>query len=115
MFVNLTSDDAWPAGMALHWTEIAVQRGHKAAVWLNVEAVRIAVKGIAHPTHAMQDKSAQEMLNDVSQAGGSVYVCGGCLKRAGFGPDDLVGGVQMGHPDKVMPAMFDSATKVISW
>jgi hypothetical protein len=115
VFVNLTSDDAWRAGMALHWTEMALQLGHKATVWLNVEAVRIAVKGIAHPIHAMQDKSAQQMLNDVIAAGGSVYVCGGCLKRAGFRPDDLIDGVQMGHPDKVMPAMFDPATKVISW
>jgi copper(I)-binding protein/predicted peroxiredoxin len=115
VFVNLTSDDAWRAGMALHWTHMALQRGHGATVWLNVEAVRIAVNGIAHPIHAMQDKSAQEMLQDVIAAGGTVYVCGGCLKRAGFAPGDLIDGVAMGHPDKVMPAIFDPATKVISW
>lgn len=115
VFVNLTSDDDWRAGMALNWTEMALKRGHAATVWLNVEAVRIAVKSIAHPVHAMQDKSAQQMLSDVIAAGGTVYVCGGCLKRAGFSGDDLMAGVEMGHPDKVMPAMFDPATKVVSW
>lgn len=115
VFVNLTSDDAWRAGMALHWTHMAIGRGHKATVWLNVEATRLAVNRIAHPVHAMQDKSAQQMLRDVIDAGGKVFVCGGCLKRAGFGKSDVIDGVEMGHPDKVMPAMFDPSTKVISW
>lgn len=115
VFVNLTSDDDWRAGMALTWTRKAMRRGHPATVWLNVEAVRIAVKGIPHPIHTMQDKSAQEMVQDIIADGGTVLVCGGCLKRAGFNRGDLIDGVQMGHPDKVMPAMFDPATKVVSW
>ena len=77
--------------------------------------MRLAVRHIAHPVHSMQDKSAQDMMLDLVRDGGKVLVCGGCLKRAGFNRDQLVDGVEMGHPDKVMPAMFDPATKVISW
>jgi hypothetical protein len=115
VFVNLTTDDDWRAGMALTWTRKAMRRGHPATVWLNIEAVRIAVKEIPHPIHAMQDKSAQEMLQDIIADGGTVLVCGGCLKRAGFSRADLIDGVQMGHPNKVMPAMFDPEAKVVSW
>ncbi len=115
VFVNLTTDDDWRASMALHWASVALRRGHPVTVWLNVDAVRLAVGHIAHPVHSMQDKSAQDMLLDLVREGGTVLVCGGCLKRAGFNRDQLVDGVEMGHPDKVMPAMFDEKTKVISW
>jgi copper(I)-binding protein/predicted peroxiredoxin len=115
VFVNLTTDDDWRASMALHWAGVALRRGHPVTVWLNVDAVRLAVGHIAHPVHSMQDKTAQEMMQDLMRDGGKVLVCGGCLKRAGFNREQLIGGVEMGHPDKVMPAIFDEKTKVISW
>ena len=115
VFINLTTDDNWRAGMALHWARMALKRGHKVTIWLNVEAVRIAVKRIGHPIHAMQNKSAQEMLQAVAADGATVLVCPGCLKRAGFNRGDLIGAVSTGSPNTVMPAMFDSKTKVISW
>lgn len=115
VFVNLTTDDDWRAGMALNWTRKAMKRGHPATVWLNIEAVRIAVGHIAHPVHAMQNKSAQQALQDLIADGATVLVCGGCLQRAGFDRDDLIDGVQIGGPSRVMPAMFDPAAKVISW
>lgn len=55
------------------------------------------------------------MLIDMIAAEGTVSMNGGCLKRAGFNKNDLIDGVQMGHPDKVMPAIVDDALKVISW
>lgn len=115
VFVNLTSDDNWRASMALNWTRKAIARGHKATVWLNVEAVRLAVNDVAHPVHAMQDKSAQDLLREVMVSGGKVLVCGGCLKRAGFTRGNLIEGVEMGSPNRVMPAMFDKSAKVVSW
>lgn len=115
VFVNLTTDDDWRASMALNWTRKAIARGHKATVWLNVEAVRLAVNQVPHPIHAMHDKSAQELLHEVMANGGKVLVCGNCLKRAGFVRSNLIEGVEMGSPDRVMPAMFDKNVKVVSW
>ena len=108
LFINLTSDEPWRAGMALTFAKANLMRGYEVSVFLNVEGVRVAAKTLPHHRSGASGKTASEMVIEVLAAGGTVIVCPMCLKQAGLTPDDLVDGVTMGSPDVTFPALYDS-------
>ena len=114
VLVSLTSADPWRAGTALHWTLEAMARGHPATVWLNVDAVRLAVtdRSVSGPAGGFH---AREALREVIRRGGTVLVCPRCLAWAGLEDARLLEGARMGYPDVVMPRLLDSRTRVLTW
>jgi predicted peroxiredoxin len=115
LFVNLTSDDAWRAGMALSFSNNALKRGHPVTVFLNVEAVRIADTTLPQGTNSVTGKTPIEMLKGLIADGATVIVCPMCMKAAGVQPGDLVAGAQMGKPELTLPRLFGDDTQVISY
>jgi predicted peroxiredoxin len=114
LFLNLTSDDAWRAGMALAYANNNLKNGHPVTVFLNVTGVRIAVKQVPSHTMGVPGKSNRELLEQAMKSGAKVIVCPMCLKQAGFTPRDLIDGVVMGGPNVTIPAMY-GASLVMSY
>ena len=115
LFVNLTTDDTWSAGMAINFAGMAIKRGHKVTVFLNAYAVRLVDTSITHNINGSKNKTVQEMISDIQKKGVKVIVCGGCIKKAGITKDQLLKGVVIGNADIIFPALFESNTKVMSW
>ena len=115
LFVNLTSDAAPRAGMALQLSQNVLKAGHPVTVFLNVEGVRIAAKGLPQAKNEITGKTLQAMLQEVIAAGGQVIVCPMCMQQYGVKPADLVEGAVVGKPDITFPALLDDDTQVISY
>lgn len=115
LFVNLTSDAGPRAGMALQLSQNVLQAGHPVTVFLNVEGVRIAAKGLPQAKNEVTGKTVQEMLQAVIAAGGQVIVCPMCMQQYGVKPADLIEGVAVGKPEITFPALLGEGTRVISY
>jgi len=115
LFINLTSDDTWRAGMALQLATTMVKHGHPSTVFLNVEAVRLAATNMPQHHNAVTKSTPQEMLEAFMDAGGTVIVCPMCLKQAGLEQADLMDGPLMGKPEVTGPALFADDVRVLSY
>ncbi len=115
VFYNLTSDDAWTAGMALAQARTAAERGHDVTVFLNVRAVRLADRDAAQASFAPTGQTAAEMLAGLAGAGHTVLVCGVCMKVGGMDAEDLIEGATVATPDLTFGAMTAPETVVLSY
>jgi predicted peroxiredoxin len=115
LFVNLTSADAWRAGMALAFARRVQDRGHAVTVFLNVDAVRIASTEIPSPTNAATGETLQDMLAGIVENEGAVIVCPMCMDLAGITEAELIDGAQVGGADVTFPALFGDNVRVMSY
>lgn len=114
-FYNITSDDAWEAGMALTQARVAAQRGHPVTVFLNIRAVHLADKDARLGTFGATGGNPADLLRGLMQAGQTVLVCGGCMAVGGMTADDLIEGVQMASPDRTFGALTAPGAIVLSY
>jgi len=115
IFYNVTTDEAWKAGMALAQANGALKKGYKIIIHLNTRAVFIASKSFASDVNGLSGKSLQDMLKAMMDKGAQVLMCPMCTKKAGLTKDDLMEGVIMGGPDVTLKAMTADDTTVISY
>lgn len=115
IFYNLTTDEAWNAGMALGQANKALESGYKVIVFLNVRGVLLASKSFKTDSLAASGMSLQDMLKGVMAKGGHVIICPMCMKKAGLDLEGLIEGVVVGGPDVTMKAMTADDTAVISY
>ena len=115
LFVNLTTDDTWRAGMALKFSQNALKKGHAVTVFLNVEGVRLASTKLPQHVNGMSNATPLQMLETIIAQGGQVIVCPMCMKQAGIETQDLVKGATVGKPNITLPALFGDDTRVISY
>ena len=115
IFYNVTTDEAWAAGMALAQAGAALDAGYKVVIFLNVRGVFIAAKRVATDINGLSRKSLRDMLKAAMEKGAQVIVCPMCTKKVGMSMDDLVEGVVKGGPDVTLKAMTADNTVVISY
>ncbi len=110
LFVNLTTDDAHRAKMALVFSGKQQARKHPLTIFLNDKAVVLAAKSKAgaYAEH-------QAAIADILKAGGTVLICPMCMKHYGVEDSDLVEGVVVSDPDKVSAALFADDVKTLTW
>ena len=115
IFYNVTTDEAWAAGMALGQANKALEVGYKVVIFLNVRGVFIASKSFVTDTNGASGKSMQEMLKAAMGKGAQAIICPMCMGKAGMTMDDVIEGVVKGGPDVTMKAMTADNTVVISF
>lgn len=115
IFYNVTSDEAWRAGMALGQANAALGAGYKVVIFLNVRGVFLASTHFATDSFGGSGKSLQDMLKAAMQKGATVIICPMCMQKAGLTMDDMIPGAVKGGPDVTMKAMTAEDTVVISY
>ena len=115
IFYNLTTEEAWSAGMALGQANKALENGYKVVIFLNVRGVFIASRRFNTDGFADSGKSLQDLLKSAMDKGAKVIICPMCMKKAGMTMDDMIKGVVKGGPDVTMKAMTAEDTAVISF
>lgn len=115
IFYNVTTEDAWAAGMALGQANKAIDAGYKVVIFLNVHGIFIASKSFLTDINGLSGKSMQDMLKAAMDKGARVIICPMCMKKAGLTMDDLIEGVVKGGPDVTLKAMTAEDTVVISF
>lgn len=115
IFYNVTTDEAWAAGMALGQANKALEAGYKVVVFLNVRGVFIASRSFVTDTNGASGKSLQDMLKAAMDKGAQAIICPMCMGKAGMTMDDVIEGVVKGGPDVTMKAMTADDTAIISF
>jgi sulfur relay (sulfurtransferase) complex TusBCD TusD component (DsrE family) len=110
LFINLTTDDAHRAQMALVFGSKQLERGHPLTVWLNDKGVYLGAKA-----KATDFAEHQKLLGDLIAKGATVLVCPMCMKHYGVAETDLIPGVQVGNPDLTGAALFKDDSQTLTW
>jgi predicted peroxiredoxin len=64
----------------------------EAVIGLQVEGVRLAVKGVADDVAAPSFLPLRQLLDSYLESGGQLLVCGPCVKSRNLNPEDFVTG-----------------------
>lgn len=110
LFINLTTDDAHRANMALNFGANQMKRGHPLTVFLNDKGVLLGAKANS-ATFAQQ----QEELAELMGKGALVIACPMCMKHYGVAEPDLISGIQVGNPELTGGALFKDDTRTLTW
>src|SRR5882672_8861794 len=98
LFLNMTTGDSWRGWMGLHFAHATLKQGHPVAVFLNLDAVKLAAKSGEQEMKPSMQRPPREIVADFIRDGGIVLMCGPCMAEFGLKMEDLVAGVQMGRP-----------------
>jgi len=115
MFYNVTTDDAWTAGMSLAQANVAADRGHQVTVFLNVRAVHLADRDAVLGTFGPSGKTPTQLIAALLAKGQTVLVCGTCMKVAGMERADVMDGVTIATPDLTFGALTRPGTIALSY
>lgn len=110
LFVNMTTDDAHRARMALNFSINQQKKGHPVTVFFNDKGVLVvSTKNV--DTFAEQ----QKMVRELQAAGGKILVCPMCMKHYGVVEGDLLSGAEVGNPENTGEALFMDNGKTLTW
>jgi predicted peroxiredoxin len=115
LFINMTTGDSWRGWMGLHFAHATLKMGHPVAVFLNLDAVKLAAKAGEQDQKATMRRVPRDILADFIRDGGVVLMCGPCMQEFGLKLDDLVDGVQMGRPGYTQSFIFAENAKTLTW
>jgi len=110
LFVNLTTDDAHRANMAITFGKSQLERGHPLTIFLNDKGVFVGSK-----SKSAKFGGQQKMLSEILGKGGVVLVCPMCMKHYRVKESDLLSGMKVGNPELTGGALFKDNTKTLTW
>jgi predicted peroxiredoxin len=119
LFVNMMTGESWRGWMGLHFAHATLKQGHPVAIFLNLDAVKLAAKDASKIAEQEKRPSMQrrprDILADFLRDGGIVLMCGPCMAEFGLTLDDLVPGVQMGKPGYTQSFIFAENARTLTW
>ncbi len=89
--------------------------GHPVAVFLNLDAVKLAAKSGEQEKRPSMQRVPRDIIADFIRDSGIVLMCGPCLSEFGLTMDDLVPGVQMGKPGYTQGFIFAENARTLTW
>lgn len=115
LFINMTSGDSWRGWMGLHFAHATLKMGHPVAVFLNLDAVKLAAKEGEQERKPSMQRVPRDVLADFIRDGGVVLMCGPCMQEFGLKPEDLIPGTQMGRPGFTQGFIFAENARTLTW
>src|SRR6187551_3072913 len=115
LFINMTSGDSWRGWMGLHFAHATLKMGHPVAIFLNLDAVKLAAKSGEQEKRPSMQRVPRDVLVDFVKDGGVVLMCGPCMTDFGLKLEDLIPGVQMGRPGYTQGFIFAENARTLTW
>ena len=115
LFINMTTGDSWRGWMGLHFAHATLKMGHPVAIFLNLDAVKLASMSGEQEKKPSMQRVPRDILVDFIHDGGVVLMCGPCLAEFGVKLEDLVPGVQMGKPGYTQGFIFAENARTLTW
>jgi sulfur relay (sulfurtransferase) complex TusBCD TusD component (DsrE family) len=110
LFVNLVTDDAHGATMALHFAKSMQEQGHPVTVFFNNRGVLVASKA-----HGATYPEQQKEVASLNSSGAVLIACPHCMEYYGIKDAGLVSGVVVGTPAMLSKQLFLDGTKTLTW
>jgi predicted peroxiredoxin len=115
LFINMTTGDSWRGWMGLHFAHATLKQGHPVAIFLNLDAVKLAAKTGEQEMKPSMQRPPREIIADFIRDGGVVLMCGPCMAEFGLKTEDMVAGVQMGRPGYTQSFIFAENARTLTW
>jgi predicted peroxiredoxin len=109
--VSLThsKDNADKATVGFVVANAAVGSGKETMVFLSVEGVRLAQRGVADGIHEEGFAPLRELMDNFAKAGGAIYVCSPCFKKRKLDENNLVAGASIVGGAKLVEFLSDGS------
>jgi predicted peroxiredoxin len=109
--VNLThaTDDPDRATVAFVIANAAAASGKETLVFLSVDGVRLAQKGVADGIHEEGFAPLRELMDGFAKAGGRIYVCSPCFKKRKLDEQAIVAGATIVGGAKLVEFLSDGS------
>ncbi len=115
LFINMTTGDSWRGWMGLHFAHATLKQEHPVAIFLNLDAVKLASMNGEQEKKPSMQRVPRDILADFIRDGGTVLMCGPCMAEFGLKAEDLVAGVQMGKLGYTQDFIFAENARTLTW
>jgi uncharacterized protein len=109
--VNLThsTDDTDRATVGFVLANAAFGSGKETLVFLSINGVRLAQRGVADGIHEEGFAPLRELMDSFAKGGGTIYVCSPCFKKRKLDENSLVAGATIVGGAKLVEFLSDSS------
>jgi uncharacterized protein len=109
--VNVThsTDDTDRATVGFVLANAAVGSGKETMVFLSIEGVRLAQRGVAAAIHEEGFAPLRELMENFAKAGGTIYVCSPCFKKRKLDENNLIAGASIVGGAKLVEFLSDGS------
>ena len=109
--VNLThsTDNTDRATVGFVLANAAVGSGKETLVFLSIEGVRLAQRGVADGIHEEGFAPLRELMDSFAKGGGTIYVCSPCFKKRKLDERNLVAGATIVGGAKLVEFLSDGS------
>jgi predicted peroxiredoxin len=115
LLVHMTTADSWRGAMGLEFAQAMLKIGHPVAVFLNLDAVKLALRTGEQEKKSSMQQIPRELVADLVRGGAVVLLCQPCLEEFGLRLDDIVPGVQLGRPGYLENFVFADNVRTLTW
>lgn len=91
MFIHVTSNDPHRVLMAMNMADM-VSEDHDVVMYFDIDGVQVLVKDAENISYS-HFPGSHEQIKKLTGKGIKIMACPGCLKAAGYTPDDLMEGI----------------------
>jgi sulfur relay (sulfurtransferase) complex TusBCD TusD component (DsrE family) len=110
LFINLVTDDAHSATMALTFAKEMQERGHPVTVFFNNRGVLL----VSTP-HSATYPEQQKDVTALGNKGATLIACHHCMDYYGVKESTLLAGIAVGTPELVSKQLFQEGTRTLTW
>jgi predicted peroxiredoxin len=109
--VNLThsTDDTDRATVGFVLANAALGSGKETLVFLSINGVRLAQRGVADGIHEDGFAPLRELMDNFAKGGGTIYVCSPCFKKRKLDENSLVAGATIVGGAKLVEFLSDGS------
>ncbi len=109
--VNLThsTDNTDRATVGFVLANAALGSGKETLVFLSIEGVRLAQRGVADGIHEEGFAPLRELVDSFAKGGGTIYVCSPCFKKRKLDEHNLVAGATIVGGAKLVEFLADGS------
>ncbi len=93
MFIHVTNDDPHRVLMAMNMADM-VSADHDVVMYFDIDGVQVLVKDAENITYS-HFPGSHEQIKKLTGKGIKIMACPGCLKAAGYTPEDLMEGIDV--------------------
>ena len=115
LLVHMTTADSWRGAMGLEFAQAMLKIGHPVAVFLNLDAVKLALRTGEQEKKSSMQQIPRDLVADLIRGGAVVLLCQPCLEEFGLRLDDIVPGVQLGRPGYLENFVFADNVRTLTW
>ena len=115
LLLHMTTGDSWRGAMGLEFAQAMLKSGHPVAVFLNLDAVKLALRTGEQEKKASMQQIPREIIAGLIREGAIVLICQPCLAELGLKLDHIVPGVQVSRPGYLENFVFADNVRTLTW